>query len=124
MRSFIRTLLKIFLFLDSTVVLILIAAFCWLYFYSRDLPDIGSLAQYAPANVTQVKDPCLGPSTAVPYEAIGTNVRNAISAVEVKEDDAGVLKAELFNRGALHRKTLAVAVSGTICYSPQRTLER
>ncbi len=87
-----RWLLRIVLFLGGTVLLVLLAAFCWLYFYSRDLPDISPLAQYAPTTVTQVSDPCLGSSVAIPYEAMGANVRNAISAVEVTENARGLLR--------------------------------
>src|SRR6185437_11380126 len=90
-----RWLLRIVLLLGGTVLLVLVAGFCWLYFYTRDLPDISRLAQYAPTTVTQASDPCLGPSTAVPYEAIGANVRSAITAVEVTENKQGILRQTL-----------------------------
>jgi len=90
-----RWLLRIVLLLGGTVLLVLVAGFCWLYFYTRDLPDISRLAQYAPTTVTQASDPCLGPSTAVPYEAIGANVRSAITAVEVTENEQGILRQTL-----------------------------
>ena len=104
-----RMLLKIAGFLAGSVLLCLLAVFCWLCFYSRDLPDVSALAQYAPANVTQATDPCLGKSVAIPYEAIGANVRNAISAVETSEDDPGALRTtfEGFVRDEpRHRRTI------------------
>jgi penicillin-binding protein 1A len=119
-----RTLLKVALFLAGTVVLVLVTAFCWLYFYSRDLPDMGALAQFAPATETQVSDPCLGKYIAVPYEAIGANLRKAISAVEVKEDDPSSLKAELRDGNELHRRTLSAAISFTMFCSPSKRLRR
>jgi len=124
-----RWLLRIVLFLGGAVLLVLLGVFCWLYFYSRDLPDISSLARYAPVTATKVTDPCLSPSialpsVAIPYDAIGENVRHAISAVEVREDDPGVLGAELWKAGQLHRWTLSQAVSTLACYAPSRTLKR
>ena len=124
-----RWLLRIALFLAGTVLLVLVVGFCWLYFYSRDLPDITVLAQYAPVTAAKVTDPCLSPSIAVPsvaipYGAIGENVRHAISAVEVREDDPGVLGAELWKAGQFHRRTLSEAVSTLACYAPSRALKR
>jgi len=87
-----RWLLRFVLLLAGTIVLSIVVGFCWLYFYSRDLPDISRLAQYVPTTVTQVSDPCLGSSVAIPYEAMGANVRNAISAVEVTENAPGILR--------------------------------
>jgi len=43
-----RWLVRFVLLVAGTAVLVLVAGFCWLYFYSRDLPDITALAQYAP----------------------------------------------------------------------------
>jgi len=86
-----RTLLKIILFLAGTVLVVLLAAFCWLCFYSRDLPDLTALAQFAPSTSTRASDPCGGESTAIPYDAIGDNLRNALSAAEASENDPGAL---------------------------------
>lgn len=90
-----RLLRIVALSLAGIAVLIVTAGFCWLYFYSRDLPDVTVLAQYAPMSATRVSDPCLGSSTAIPYEEIGANIRSAISAVETREDDPGVLRTTL-----------------------------
>ncbi len=123
-----RTLLKVALFLAGTVVLVLVTTFCWLYFYSRDLPEISALAQYAPATVTQVTDPCLGRSVAVPYDGIGENLRNAIRAAEANGNDLSVL-SELFqgnfrDKPPLHRVSLPVVVSRTLFCLPSKMLKR
>ena len=123
-----RTLLRVLLFLGGTVLLVLLAGFCWLYFYSRDLPDISSLAQYAPSTETRVSDSCIGTSIAIPYEAIGTNVRNAISASETNENDPGVLSTTF--RGLVteepRRRTTTASwyISRTMCRAPSRELRR
>ena len=119
-----RVLLKISVFLAGTVVLVLAVGFSWLYFYNRDLPDVNAMAQYAPTTVAQTSDTCLGESIAIPYEAIGANVRNAISAAEVREEDPGVLTSEFLEPCKLHRGTLPTAISRTICYAPSRSLTR
>src|SRR6266536_560313 len=106
-----RTLLKIILFLAGTVILVLLVAFCWLYFYSPDLPDVSVLAQFAPATATQVSDPCIGNAIAISYEAIGTSVRKAISAAETNERDPGVLRATFQGLASqeLRRRTAAAS---------------
>ena len=123
-----RWLVRFVLVGTGTAILVILVGFCWLYFYSRDLPDINALAQYAPATEIQVSDGCIGngtvPSTAISYEAIGLNLRNAISAVEVRETDPGVLNAELFKARELHRRTLSEAISQTLCYGPATASRR
>lgn len=61
--------------------------------------------------MAQVSDARLGPSITIPYEAIGANARNAISAVEAREDDRDVLpdvlKTEFFKGGTLRRPDAA-----------------
>lgn len=80
-----RTLLRLFLFCTAAVAILLAATVSWFFFYSRDLPDIAKLAQFAPASNTSVSDPCLETaSVAIPYEAMGGNFRNALSAAEVR----------------------------------------
>ena len=80
-----RTLLKVLFGLVSAVVILIVAAVSWFFLYSGDLPDIARLSQFAPAANTSVSDPCLpAASVAIPYEAIGENLRNALSAVEVR----------------------------------------
>src|SRR6478672_13112817 len=102
------TLLKIVVSLAGAVLLVLLAVFCWLYFYSRDLPDVAALAQFAPTTITQVNDSCLGKATALSYGEIGTTLRNAINAAEVNEDHPGILRTTfrgLVGPEAQHRGT-------------------
>ena len=121
-----RSLLKIVAFLTGIVVVVLLAAFCWLYFYSRDLPDISALAQYAPASMNQVSGLCLWPSIAVSYEGIGNNLRDAIRSVEANENDPGAL-SELVQpifRDKPVRVSLPVAVGRGLFCSPSKELRR
>jgi membrane peptidoglycan carboxypeptidase len=84
-----RSLLKIFLGFIAAVVILIVAAVSWFFFYSGDLPDVERLAQFAPATDTVVSDPCLGAAlVAIPYESIGGNLRNAQSAVGIRLTDA------------------------------------
>jgi len=55
----------------------------WFYFYTRDLPDISHLAQFAPSAPAVLMDACLtGPVTVLPAAQIGKTVRDAISVAE------------------------------------------
>ena len=125
-----RLLLKIVGSLAGIVLLCLLALFCWLYFYTRDLPRISSLAQFAPTAETDVADPCIGNSTVLPYDEIGSIMRNAISALETSENDQGILRTTLsgFTDGATPRRHTIVAsfyLSRTMCYySPAPELHR
>jgi membrane carboxypeptidase/penicillin-binding protein len=75
-------LLKVFLGLVAAVVILIVAAVSWFFFYTRDLPDMERLAEFAPAADAVVSDPCLGDAlVAISYESIGGNFRNAQSAV-------------------------------------------
>ena len=78
-----RILLRVAAVCVAAVTFALLAVFCWFRFYTRDLPDISSLAQFAPTRVTQVCDSCLKTTvTAIPYEQIGANLRSALNAAE------------------------------------------
>src|SRR5258707_15193871 len=106
-----RWLLKLVVSFVATVAILLITAVSWFFFYSGDLPDVTRLAQFAPATTTSVSDPCLeAASVAIPYESIGGNLRNGLSAVEVKEGDPG------------HRATLSVQISRTMFCAPSKML--
>src|SRR5258706_15683916 len=121
-----RTLLKIILFLVGTVLVVLLAAFCWLYFYSRDLPDLTALAQFAPITSTRTSDPCRGESTAIPYDAIGANFRNALSAAE-GGNDSGVLTTlfrEFTTGKPSHGPTLTYQISRAMFCEPSRMMKR
>lgn len=124
-----RTLLKILLFCISAVVIVVAVGVIWFVYYSRDLPDNARLSQFAPANITQVSDPCLqGASLAISYDAIGNNLRTAIASAETSEHDAGVLRTTL--QGLLSEKprnrTIVASwyVSRTMCYPRTRDLAR
>jgi penicillin-binding protein 1A len=124
-----HTLLRIILFLAGGVILVVLAAFCWLYFYSRDLPDVRALAQFAPTTTMQVSDSCMGSTVAIPYNAIGTKIHNAITAVETSERDPGVLKMtfQALVSEDLQRSRTVVAswyVSRTLCYQRSTNLQR
>ena len=123
-----RILLKIFFCCVACVVLFVAVGLLWFVYYSRDLPYTRALAQFAPKSVTQVSDPCLeGPSTAIPYDLIGSNLRNALNAVEVGENDPGVL-AETYraftDQTHLNRATLSMQISQTLFCTPSRMLRR
>lgn len=122
-----RLLLKIVLVLSGTFVSIVLATFCWVYFYSKDLPDTTALSSYAPATVAQVSDPCIARSIVLPYEAIGANVRNAIKSVEFNETDPSALSELLYDTLGTHRlprRTLSQAISVGMFCSPSRNLKK
>jgi membrane carboxypeptidase/penicillin-binding protein len=80
-----RTFLKVLFGFVAAVVILIVVAASWFFFYSGDLPDVGRLAQFAPTSTTSVSDTCLTAlSIAIPYESIGENFRNALSAVELR----------------------------------------
>jgi membrane carboxypeptidase/penicillin-binding protein len=55
----------------------------WFFYYSGDLPDIKAMGRYAPSQVSRVSDPCFGNDVvAIPYDAIGYNLRAALNASE------------------------------------------
>ena len=65
----------------------------WFFLYSADLPDISGLRRYAPKQATLMSVPCSrGESTAIPYDAIGYNLRAALTSAEanVRPDQAGL----------------------------------
>jgi membrane peptidoglycan carboxypeptidase len=114
-------------FLAGILVLIPVVGFCWLYFYSRDIPDIGALAKFSPTIVTKADDLCWKhQSVAIPYNLIGSNLRNALSAAEVREDDPSVLTETYrsFTGRALHRATLSVQISRTLFCTPSTMFAR
>jgi penicillin-binding protein 1A len=74
-------------------LLVPVTAVAWLLFYSRGLPDLQSLAKFAPDKPTTVADACLEASAfvAVPFDSIGIRLRQALSVAEGNEDDPGLL---------------------------------
>ena len=88
-----RGLLKAALISLTGLLLVLGTVLGWLFLYSRDLPDMKALSQFAPKVATTVSDPCLGIATvAIPHDSIGSNLRVALMAVEGSEDGPSVLE--------------------------------
>jgi len=88
MRLFLRQLVWLF----CAFALAGAAAAYWLFFYSGDLPNMASVAQFAPAAETQATDPCSRrTSIAIPYSYIGDTLHAALSAAEGNESSPGVL---------------------------------
>ncbi len=82
----------------------------WFFIYSADLPDFRALARYAPAQQTQVSDPCRpDASTAIPYDAIGYNLRAALNAANGNERD---------------NQSVRMQISRMMFCEPSRMLER
>lgn len=79
-----RLLLRIVTSCVGILLLLAIAVLVWFRYYTRDLPDIDALSKYAPASVSQVSDPCLKESVAIPYNQIGVNLVYAVEAVETR----------------------------------------
>jgi len=123
-----RVLVKIFLIGLGLTVLVVSSGLIWVFFYSRDLPDVEGLAQFAPAHVTHVSDSCLkSASIAIPYDSIGDNLRAALRAAEASEQDPGVL-AEVYrgftDRGIPGRVPLSFQVARSMFCEPSKGLKR
>lgn len=119
-----RAPLKTFVYLIGTALLAAVALLCWFCLYSRDLPELGALSQFAPATVRQTSDPCLGQTTSIPYDAIGANVRKALSAIEASENDPSALRAEFTGHDKLRRRTLSEVIAVTMFCTPSKELPR
>lgn len=97
-----RLFWTISLAIGSVVALVAIAAIAWLFLYPRGIPDPQSLARFAPKRSAAVSDSCLpgGGVVALPFEALGTNMRRALGVAEGNESDPGILIA--YYRGLVH----------------------
>ena len=103
------------------VVAILVAsAGAWLYFDKSGLPDVRSMSDLAHPTTPTAPVPCLTKSIAVPYESLGSNIRNALSAIEVPEDGPSVAMA-LFKPKA--RISPAMHLSRQILCKEEKPLE-
>ena len=90
-----RLLAKLIVCILTLILFLGIIAFSWVFIYSRDLPDVRAIVQFAPTNAAQVTYPCSdNPVTAIPFNSIGTNLRAALVATEASDSDPGVV-AEL-----------------------------
>jgi penicillin-binding protein 1A len=114
-------------FCMGAIAFLLATGVLWLYYDSRNLPDIGSLAKFSPSTVSRAYDPCWKhESVAIPYDSIGRNLINALNAAEVREDDPSVLTTTYrsFTDRALRRTTLSVQISRTLFCAPSKMSER
>jgi hypothetical protein len=68
----------------AVLVMIAVGALCsWIFLYTRDLPDIEHLSDFAPDSGNQVTDTCLpGVAFAVPFDRIGKPFRDALASAE------------------------------------------
>jgi penicillin-binding protein 1A len=122
-----RVLIKLIVFCTVVVALLFAGTLLWLYYDSRDLPDIGALANLSPTKATRAYDLCWKhESVVIPYDSIGNNLRNALSAVEVRENDPSVLTATYrsFTGSTMHRATLSMQISRTLFCTPSKMLHR
>jgi|SRR5882762_5684516 len=79
MAAFFKVVLRL-----AVVVLIGVGAlFSWVFLYTRDLPDIEHLAEFAPDSGNLVTDACLpGLAFAIPFDRIGKPFQDAVAAAE------------------------------------------
>src|SRR5208337_2405014 len=68
----------------AILLLIVVGALtCRIFLYTRDLPDIEHLSDFAPDSGNQVTDTCLpGLAFAVPFDRIGKPFRDAVASAE------------------------------------------
>jgi len=112
----------------AVVLLIAGVGLFWVFFYSRDLPNIDTLTLFAPTQEAHVSDPCLpGASVAIPYESIGDNLRAALSVAEGSEEGPGLL-AEMYHWLAgnviSHKGPYSWLISRTTFCAPSKNLTR
>jgi penicillin-binding protein 1A len=122
-----RVLLAVVTACVGIVVLALVVGLCWFRFYTRDLPDIDSLVQFAPTSARQVFDPCFGAASTIPYDGIGSNLRMALNAVGFSEAEPSVLSVTFHGfAGGPHPKTATVSwqISRSMFCAPSKSLPR
>ena len=107
--------------------LVIAGFFYWLFFYARDLPGFGTIAQFSPAVPSNVLDPCIKSSVvAIPYDAIGTNLRAALDAGEASETGPTAyqqISGELSDVRET-RRALSAEIARTMFCSPEKSLVR
>ena len=123
-----RLLLRLLLYSLAAVLLVLAVGILWFVYYSRDLPDINALARFAPTTTAEVSGACLqGHTIAIPYASIGKNLTDALNAVEVDENDPGVVSQmwrSFTDHQNLHRAILSDQVSRMLFCTPSRMAKR
>jgi hypothetical protein len=123
-----RMLPKICLIGFCAIAVVPITGFAYLFFDSRGLPETREIAQFAPAKITLVSDPCVRSAwVAIPYDSIGANLRAALGSAEVGEDGPGVLAEtyrEFTDDERFHRGALSWHISRTMFCAPSKPLNR
>jgi penicillin-binding protein 1A len=123
-----RLFLKICLIVLLGGALALLVGLSWFFFYSRDLPNLKALAEFAPMTATHVSDPCLKTaSIAIPYDSIGGNLKAALGVAEAREDGPGVFSERyrgLTNQERLRRAPLSWQIALTMFCEPSKALNR
>jgi len=122
-----RVLLRVVLTVFGMLALAFFLCLYWVFFYSRDLPDLDALAKFSPSATSTVIDNCYSaPIIAIPYDAIGPNLRGALKAVEASETGPTAYQ-QIARELSDVRETsgaLSVKVAGTVFCSPQKSLVR
>jgi membrane carboxypeptidase/penicillin-binding protein len=78
------------------VVLVTAVMLGWFYFYTRDLPDVAHLAQFAPSAPAALTDTCLtGSVTVLPAAQTGKTLRNAIDVAEPRRAQSLIVARSL-----------------------------
>ena len=122
-----RVLIRLLLVCVSVASVVVVACLGWLFFYSRDLPDFNNLARFSPTVAANVSDPCEKKSlTAIPYDAIGMNLRAALNSVEGSETGPTTYQKIMREFGDVRetRPALSDEVARTMFCSPERTAAR
>lgn len=82
-----RKLLWVVLIVFACGALLVLGGACWFYFYSRDLPDMTHLRDFAPASRQQLIDECLaGTVAAIPFDQIGKSLRDAAASLGISAE--------------------------------------
>jgi penicillin-binding protein 1A len=111
----------------AVCALVVVFGLSWFFFYSRDLPDLSTISQFAPRTLTKVSDPCLqSPTIAIPYDGIGDNLRSALSVAEAGEDGPTAIEktSHAFSDVRDGRPALAFQISRTMFCSPTKAGSR
>jgi len=118
----VRIFLKVLTIALGGCVLAVGLALGWLFFYSRDLPDIHSLDPFVPQTATTVSSPCAtDTSVAIPYDSIGSTLRAALGAAEGGEEGPSAFPHGLSDDA---RSALSFQIARTMFCEPEKGLTR
>lgn len=123
MRLLVRGVLTVL----AVSAIVIAGCFYWLFFYLGDLPDFGTIALFSPAVTKNVSSPCIKTNVvAIPYEAIGTNLRAALEAVEGGEKGPTAYQETIRALSDVRdtRRALSTQVARIMFCSPERSLVR